>query len=868
MRLFRLLALAALAVTAAAAQPFRPPATPRATYDFNADWKFIRQDVPGAEQPGFDDSAWATVSTPHTWNDVDSDRAFISHSGGDRTAWRGIGWYRKHFKLPADAAGDKVFLQFEGLKQAAWFYINGQPAGRFENGVTECGIDLTGLVHFGAQDNVIAVKVDNSADYKEQATGVPYEWMGAAFNPNFGGLNHDIRLILTGKIYQTLPLYENLGTTGVYVYADDFDLAHQAATIHVESQVHNASADFASIALTAYVVDAAGVVRARFDSDPSDLVAGETETFSASGRLTGAHFWSPDTPYLYHVYTVLTVDDRPVDVNRVTTGFRKVEFRGGAGTGGIYLNGRFIWLRGYAQRSANDWAALGQAYPDWLHDYDAQLIRSTHANYIRWMHISPQPVDVRACDRAGIVEVCPAGDKEMDPAMDHRLTPAVAKRQWEQRVAVMRDSIIAYRNAPSIFFWEGGNQVLTAPHMAEMVALRKQWDPHGDRAMGTRHGDNNAAAAAITPIAEYYGVMIGQDPHTDALTSPTAIFRGYSAQRRDRAPLIECEDLREEAFRGIWDNYSPPHFGFHQGPKDAWNLNSETFVLQAAKRYHAYMINRIDNPDPAHSKWSAYASIYWSDSDADGRQQSSAVVRVSGKVDAVRLPKEAYYAYRVMQDDAPDLHIVGHWTYPAGTKKTIYVIANHCDAVELLLHGESLGKPTDRTYWSSLGKVTTPTDGYVYAFPDIAFAPGVLRAIGLKGGEAVAAYELRTAGPAKAIRLTPHTGPGGLQADGSDVAFFDVEVVDADGDRCPTDEGRVDFTVTGPVIWRGGINEGKENSTNNLYLDTECGINRVFMRSTLTPGTVTLTASRPGLKSATITLDTKPVEIVGGLRRM
>jgi beta-galactosidase len=173
------------------------------------------------------------------------------------------------------------------------------------------------------------------------------------------------------------------------------------------------------------------------------------------------------------------VDGRVVDVNKVHTGFRKTEFKGGAGTGGVYLNGRFIWLTGYAQRAVNDWAGLGQAYPDWMHDYNAQLVRASHANYVRWMHISPQAADVRACDRFGIVQVSPAGDRESDPVNDRRLAPEVAARQWAQRVEVMRDTMIYFRNSPSIFFWEAGNQVVTVPHMEEMVALRKTWDPRG-----------------------------------------------------------------------------------------------------------------------------------------------------------------------------------------------------------------------------------------------------------------------------------------------------------------------------------------------------------------------------------------------------
>jgi beta-galactosidase len=212
----------AAAAPTAPSGPFTPPASPRATFNFNPGWKFIREDVTNAEQVAFDDSKWADVSAPHTYNDVDSYTDIISHSGGDRHAWTGITWYRKHFKLPADAKGEKVILEFEGLKQAGRFWVNGKLVGRFENGVTACGLDLTDFVNFGDAENVIAVKVDNSNDYVEEATGAGYEWMGRAFNPNYGGLNHDIVLHLTGKVYQTLPLYENLKTTGTYIYPSKF----------------------------------------------------------------------------------------------------------------------------------------------------------------------------------------------------------------------------------------------------------------------------------------------------------------------------------------------------------------------------------------------------------------------------------------------------------------------------------------------------------------------------------------------------------------------------------------------------------------------------------------------------------------------
>ncbi len=306
--------LSAAASRICAAERFVPPPSPRKVLDFNVGWKFFKGDAAGAFEPSFDDSKWTDVSTPHTFNDTDSYTAIISHGGGDRRAWSGVVWYRKHFKLPASARDGKVFLELEGLKQAGRFWVNGKFAGRYENGVTPLGLDLTGLVHFGDAENVIAVKVDNSDSYTEEATGTGFEWMGRAFNPNYGGLNHDIRLHLTGKIYQTLPLYENLKTTGIYLYGSDFDVKNRSCDVNVEAQVRNESGDSQSIMLSAFVVDADGNVRAKFESEASDLVSGQSEIFTAVGKLADAKFWSDATPYLYDVYTMLAVNGKIVDV--------------------------------------------------------------------------------------------------------------------------------------------------------------------------------------------------------------------------------------------------------------------------------------------------------------------------------------------------------------------------------------------------------------------------------------------------------------------------------------------------------------------------------------------------------------------------
>jgi beta-galactosidase len=861
---------------------YTPPTTARVKYNFDMDWLFIRKNVSGAQAVDFNDSSWTTVSTPHTFNDVDSYRCLISHSGGDTCTWTGQVWYRKHFQIPSSLQGDKIYLEFEGMRQAGTIYLNGTEVGLSENGITAYGVDISSYLNYGATGNVLAVMVDNTTTYEEQATGSGFEWNRKDLYPDYGGINHHVNLWVMGTIHQTLPLYYGLGTQGAYVYATDFNISAGTATITVESEVANQSSASANVTMQAVVVNQKGAVVATLTGTPTTIGSGATQVLSASLAASGLHWWSPSDPYLYTVYTNLSVNGTVVDSSNLVTGFREVQFKGGAETGGVWINGEFTYLKGYAQRSENNWEGQGQAYPDWMHDYNAQLIRNSNSNYVRWMHVSPQRVDVSSFDHFGIVNICPAGDAESD----------VTGVQWNQRVAVMTDSIIYFRNHPSILFYEAGNNPPTATQMQQMLALQTEWDPYGQRAMGNRDGDNATTDSALNDLAQYYGVEVGESATTDALsdtnvnpadqTDSGIMFRGYSALRRNTAPLIEAEDFRDEAARRYWDKYSPPFYGFTPGPDDTYDLTQETMTVGGgtaasdsagggAGRWYWYWANRISNPDTSateifgqkytnksFSKWSGYASIYFSDSDADGRQDSSEVARVSGKVDAVRLPKEMYYATRVMGNPNPDIHIVGHWSYPAGTVKTVYVISN-TQSVELVLNGASLGTR------STPVEVAGVSGQFVFEFPNVTFASGTLTANGINSGATVVSDTLTTAGAAEAIRLTPYTAPGGMRADGEDVVFIDVEVIDANGNRVPTDDAQVNFTFSGPGIWRGGYNSGIVDSTNNLYLNTECGINRVSVRSTLTPGTMTVTASRSGLTSATVSFTSTAVPLTNGL---
>jgi beta-galactosidase len=231
-----------------------------APFSLDPRWKFIRQDALGAQAPTFDDRAWTTVSTPHTYNDIDSYTKLISHASGDTASYTGPAWYRKHFKIPSQYSTHKVIVELERIKQGARFYINGMEVGVCDDGITACGIDLTDKVNFGGTENVLAVRVDNSNNYVESTTGVGFQWMGRAFNPNYGGLIGHVWLHLPSKVYQTYPLYNNLLTTGIYIYPSAFSNISKSQgdlTVHVESQIKNESGAAQTVTLSAQVVDPA-----------------------------------------------------------------------------------------------------------------------------------------------------------------------------------------------------------------------------------------------------------------------------------------------------------------------------------------------------------------------------------------------------------------------------------------------------------------------------------------------------------------------------------------------------------------------------------------------------------------------------------
>ena len=785
----------------------------RTRYNFNPDWKLSIGDDSLAKNPQYDDAKWKSVSLPYAFNGNEAFKLSIEKLTDT------VVWYRKTFCLPTELRGGKVFIEFEGARQAAEVWINGKRLGLHENGINAFGFDLTGSVHYGPKKvNVIAVRVDNNWKYKERSTGAVFQWNDNRFNANYGGLPKNVWLHVCGTLYQTLPLYSSLGTKGLYIYADNFDIRGKRCVLHVESEVRNESNNVRTLQLNVMVRDKDALMVREFLSEVQTLQPGETKVISCFATLKSVNFWSWGYGYLYEVTTALVEGKKVLDLVKTNTGFRKTEFANGL----FKLNDRVLQVHGYAQRTTNEWPGVGMSVPAWLSDYSNGLMVESNGNLVRWMHITPWKQDVESCDRVGLLEAMPAGDSEKD----------VEGRSWEQRTEAMRDAIVYNRNNPSIIFYESGNTGVSEEHMKQMKAIRDQFDPKGGRAIGSRE-------MLDSKVAEYGGEML---------------YINKSAKK----PVWAMEYSRDEALRKYWDEASYPNHKEGEGPlfrnEDAspYNHNQDLFALEAVTRWYDYWRER---PGTGKRVSSGGVSIVFSDSNTHYRGAEN--FRRSGKVDAMRIKKDAWWAHYVMWDgwvdtENPHTHIVGHWNYEFGQKKNVYVVSSG-EKVELLLNNHSLG-------------FGVPSNRFWFTFPNVVYAAGELRAVSYDvENNVISTDTLQTAGAPKALRLNIMQSPVGFHADGSDCILAEVEVVDANGLRCPLANDPVRFEVKGPAEFVGGIAQGPDNYIGSNVLPVECGVNRVLIRSTRKAGMVHIAVTSGKLQMDTAFITARPVEVIKGL---
>ncbi|MGQ7944978.1 sugar-binding domain-containing protein [Flavobacterium sp. WC2509] len=772
-------------------------------FNFNYDWKLHVGDEAEAKNSTYNDKTWADVNLPYAWNQAEAFKLDIANLS------TGIAWYRKTFQIPADAKDKKVFIEFEGIRQMGEIYVNGNFVGKHEDGITAFGLDITSFLNPFPQENVISVKTDNDWKYKEKSSNSGYQWNDKNFNANYGGLSKNVFLHIKSKTYQTLPLFSSLGTTGTYVYATDFDIANRKALINVSSQVKNENTSAVNAQLKISVSDMDGKVIATFIGETATIAPNQVKDLKASKALNNLNFWSWGYGYLYNVNSELLVDNKTVDKVTIRTGFRKAKFEKGM----VWLNDRVIMMHGYAQRTSNEWPSLGMSVPAWMSDYSNSLMVESNGNLVRWMHITPWKQDVESCDRVGLIQAMPAGDSEKD----------VTGRRWEQRTEVMRDGIIYNRNNPSILFYECGNNSISEEHMAEMKVIRDTYDSYGGRAIGSRE-------MLDSKVAEYGGEML---------------YINKSA----KLPFWAMEYSRDEGLRKYWDDLTPPFHKDGDGPmyqnKEAsiYNRNQDTHAIENVARWYDYWEAR---PGTGNRVSSGGVNIVFSDTNTHHRGEEN--YRRSGEVDAMRIPKDGFFAHQVIWDgwvdtNTPNIHIIGHWNYDKKITKKVTVVST-ADAVELFVNDKSLGKGIQ-------------DKRFLFSFDNVQFKAGSIKAVGYdKTGKKVCEDVIKTAGKPVAVKLTSIQRPGGAVADGSDVVIVQVEVVDDKGNRCPTALDMINFDVQGQGTFIGGIAQGPDNYIGSKNLPVECGVNRILVRATDKQGEIKIKATSKDLKTGELVIKT------------
>ena len=625
---------------------------------------------------------------------------------------------------------------------------------------------------------------------------------------------------ITDKLYQTLPLYSNLQTTGVYVYATDIHTKSREAVINAESEIRNEYDVPLNVNYEVSVYDYDDKLVSTFRGEPIIVNSKTTAIVKASQKLDNLHFWSWGYGYLYNVKTKLLVDNKIIDEVTTRTGFRKTRF----GEGKIWLNDRVLQMKGYAQRTSNEWPGVGLSVPPWMSDFSNGLLLDHNANFFRWMHVTPWKQDVESCDRVGVIQVMPAGDAEKD----------AVGRWWGQRVELMRDAIIYFRNNPSILFYESGNESISKKHMLEMIAIRDKYDPYGGRAMGSRE-------MLDIREAEWGGEML-------------------YINKSEYHPMFATEYCRDEGLRKYWDEYSYPFHKEGAGPlyrgqnASIYNHNQDMFAVELIRRWYDYWRER---PGTGRRVSSGGAKIIFSDTQTHRRGEEN--YRRSGVVDPLRIPKDGFFAHKVMWDGWVDIekehtYIMGHWNYSTDVVKPVYVVSTG-DKVELFVNGKSKG----------FGKQDYR---FLFTFEKVQWEKGTIEAVSYnESGKELSRYSIKTVGEPEKLKLTLMHGPEGLFADGADLAMVQVEVVDGNGNRCPLANNMVNFDLQGPVEWRGGIAQAADNYALAKELPVECGITRVLVRSTDKAGKIIIKAKASGLVSDEVSLTSIPVKVENGLSK-
>mgnify|MGYP003650218520 FL=1 len=789
-----------LAVVATSSPAFAAPG--RTVLPWDADWRFSKTDHAMAMAPTFDDDAWRVVQVPHDWS---QEEAFSPDYGsGNGFAAGGTAWYRKHFTVADAQVGRIATVEFDGVYDHSEVWINGHFVGGRPSGYSSFQVDLTRYLLPG-KDNVLAVRVDHSR-YADS------RWY------NGSGLYRHVRLSFTDPLH-VAPWGSFVSTPHVTV---------DEAEVRVETTVANAAPEPRAFAVQLALLDPAGQVVTTHETI-GQLAPETRQAFKQTMAVASPQRWSLDSPQLYTLRTRLVIDGHTVDETSTPFGIRTFAFDAATG---FTLNGHPHKLKGVCLH--HDAGSVGAAVPTAILERRLRQLKAIGVNAIRTSHNPPAPELLDLCDRLGLLV--------QDEAFDE-FTPT--KKKWvegwnvgepgrygygedfaEWGVRDVEDMVRRDRNHPSIIMWSIGNEVdypndpfshpvlgnKCRPQNPPAADLVKHGAPPVPAALASVEMSQAVGFADLFDVVGYnYQELRYSDDHA---AHPDRVIYG-SENRHDYVAWAAVRDHPYISAQFLWTGFD--YLGeAHQWPERARDFG--LFDLAGFKKTRGWF---------RESLWSTEPMVYIAASLDTGDTRDSAANQGTPALDRQRRAATAE-----------------HWNWPAGATLTITGYSN-CDAVQLTLNDRPIGTLTAADAVEGTLTWTVP------------YAPGTLRATGLRQGRPVATFTLQTDGPADHLELRlVETPPPAVVVPGEPpVTEVIYEIVDAAGIRVPDATQPVTFTINGPArllgLGNGDLND--TSSTLDLTHPAYQGRGQAILAPTA-PGEVTVQATAPNLKAATARL--------------
>ena len=768
----------------------------RSVQDFDFDWKFLKADMAGAQAPEFDDSDWRDVQLPHDWSiEGPYSEEFASGTG---FLPGGIGWYRKTFTLNESDRDKRIYIEFGGVYNNSEVWINGKALGKRPFGYISFQYELTPHVTFGEKENVLAVRVDHS------------EFADSRWYTGSGIYRH-VRLCIKDPLH--------IEHWGVFVTTPVVN--EDSAKVHVETSLKNDNDEKNSYTLTSKILNKDGVSVSTSRSE-QELSPGASKTINNDIDVDNPALWSPESPVLYTLVSEVHVGDELVDSVTTTFGIRRFHFDPDKG---FFLNGKNMKLKGVCLH--HDAGPVGAAVPEEMWERRLQTMKEMGSNAIRCSHNPPAPEFLDLCDRMGFLV--------QDEAFDE-FTPT--KRKWvkgwnrgtpsrdgygdvfeEWAVRDISDMVKRDRNHPSIIMWSIGNE----------VDYRN--DPFSHPILGNEYNPNNPSAENLTR----YGKKLVEAVKALDTTRPTT------------AALATAPMSNAVGFADILDivgyNYQEQYYDDHHvefpdrvlyGSENSNGLNAWQAVEENDFISGQFVWTGIDYLGEA----GAWPTKSWTRSFVDlcGFKKPLAWLRQSIWADKPMV----YIACR----EGRRRNLQSHWNWSDQRDITVECYTN-CEEAELFLNDQSLGSQSVSQARNRTLRWTVP------------YQAGILKAVGKNGQEIVCEYILKTAGDPQKVTLDIDKKT--LSSNGKDICHVVFKVTDENGIQIPDAEDQVTFNVTGPatIIALGNANPESHESHQGNQRTVWQGRGLAILRSERKPGTVTVTASAPGLDSAQVTLQVK-----------